>query len=361
MTSANDALEAACLEGDASACLDALARGADPEAKDHSGWTAMHTTTLAGGGALRLFGILLEHGADPRARNAAGETPLHLVCNADTLIDFKCFTGATDDGRTSFYVAAIVEMLVRAGAQVNARANDGSTPLHRAAEAGASATVMALLHAGAEPTARDASGRTPVQVAGRTAAAAASSSAHVMTREHLVRLKGLIEAAEAGAPNAEGFSLCGAPARGVPALAFLPPRDLAPSPSQDAADGGGSGADDDDDDSADGPSWAAALAAVPTSLPVRLYGEPPPRPSLPPPPSTVTAPSPRLPPLSPSRKRAAQHINIAAGSPSAARRTQSPSLAAARKAARRGTDDLSEGDENAVADDELGIETFVLR
>ena len=67
-------------------------------------------------------------------------------------------------------------------------------------------------------------------------------------------------------------------------------------------------------------------------------------------------------PLSPSRKRTAQHINIAAGSPSAARRTAVAVVGRrARKAARRGTDDLSEGDENAVADDELGIETFVLR
>ena len=117
MTSANDALEAACLEGDAS--RPTPSRAPTPRRRTTAGMDGHAHHHAAGGNALRPFGILLEHGADPRARNA-GETPLHLVCNADTLIDFKVFaaarlTAAPPPWRPSSRNAG------QAGAQVNAR------------------------------------------------------------------------------------------------------------------------------------------------------------------------------------------------------------------------------------------------
>lgn len=326
---ANALLESASLEGDVSGVLSALSLGASVDATDSSGYAALHNATFAGKHALQVFEALLAAGADPNARTTENqETPLHLIHNADTGIDWKLCTGSID-GRGSFFSAALVELLIKHGAKVNAKASDGSTALHAAAEAGATATVMALLHAGADVDARDAAGRTAIELAGK-------SASRPMAREHLQRLRGLLDAAKAGAPNAAGFSLCGAPARGMIALAFQPP-------AGETSTGGGDGASassssDDEEEEEDtlgsGLSWAAALAAVPTSLPTRLYGEPPP-----PPPKPARQLSSST-PLSPSRKRSGQAANIAAGSPSPGAALSSP----ARKAVRRGSTAAREQD-----------------
>ena len=84
---------------------------------------------------------LLAAGADPNARNNNGETPLH---RADSAND--------------------VTPLLAAGANLNARDNVGETPLHEAtAERSRSADVAAaLLAAGADPNARDNYGHMPL-------------------------------------------------------------------------------------------------------------------------------------------------------------------------------------------------------
>ena len=162
---ANALLESASLEGDVSGVLSALSLGASVVATDSSGYTALHNATFAGKHALQVFEALLAAGADPNARTTENqETPLHLVHNADTGIDWKLCTGSID-GRGSFFSAALVELLIKHGAKVNAKASDGSTALHAAAEAGATATVMALLHAGADVDARDGDGLTALAYA----------------------------------------------------------------------------------------------------------------------------------------------------------------------------------------------------
>lgn len=71
-----------------------------------------------------------------------GATPLHAFCASVTAI--------CDDEA----LAVGLRALVRAGADVNSPAANGSTPLHWAAGAGALAAVRALLAAGADPSAR---------------------------------------------------------------------------------------------------------------------------------------------------------------------------------------------------------------
>jgi ankyrin repeat protein len=55
---------------------------------------------------------------------------------------------------------AIVEMLLKQGSPVNARATDGSTALMWAAKKGNIDTVKLLLKNGADPDARDGKGKT---------------------------------------------------------------------------------------------------------------------------------------------------------------------------------------------------------
>ncbi|MGH9172979.1 MAG: ankyrin repeat domain-containing protein, partial [Vicinamibacterales bacterium] len=68
----------------------------------------------------------------------------------------------------------LVEMLVEAGAEVNATDADGWTPLNLAAHEGVAETVSYLLAHGADPSIPANNGLTPLQTAereGKTAAA----------------------------------------------------------------------------------------------------------------------------------------------------------------------------------------------
>ena len=95
--------------------------------------------------------VLIEAGADPNARNKNGQTAIHLT--------------------TSSWApnAATVELLIEHGADVNAKDRSGSTPLHRAIQRGISngdlKTAKALVDAGAEIDAKDKDGNTPLSAA----------------------------------------------------------------------------------------------------------------------------------------------------------------------------------------------------
>ena len=130
-----------------------LDRGADLEAKDYIGQTALHLVaqSISEAGHKHpsthwhsdqdnIAALLLERGADVNAQDNYDDlTPLHLARNP-----------------------VVAALLVDYGADVNATAGSGWTPLSDAAWYGASDMVVLLLELGADISVVDSSGRTPL-------------------------------------------------------------------------------------------------------------------------------------------------------------------------------------------------------
>lgn len=129
-----------------------LKLGVDPNQRDE----LSQMTPLMASETLPVAKILIEAGADPLIRDRAGRTALHHAA--------KMREGA-----------AIIELLVRMGADANARADDVArdTPLLCAIEnyleiedrQEAELIIRALVHLGADINMPDARGNTPLVIA----------------------------------------------------------------------------------------------------------------------------------------------------------------------------------------------------
>ena len=116
-------------------------------ARNVSGRTLLHVACLSGDRL--VVAELLRAGADPRACDEVnGSTPLHLTV-------FK-------EGSETVGSVAITRMLLRAGANVDAKDAYGETPLHDAVSARRCGCIAELLKAGANVNARSGSILTPL-------------------------------------------------------------------------------------------------------------------------------------------------------------------------------------------------------
>ncbi|XP_042410102.1 potassium channel AKT1-like [Zingiber officinale] len=148
-----------------------LRRGLDPNESDNEGRTAMHIA--ASKGNEHCVKILLDYGADPNSRDCEGNVPLWEAILgkhervAEILVENGGELSAGDMGRCACAAAAqnsvqLLEDMLRWGGDVVAAAeNDGSTALHRAVCEGNVAVVEFLVRHGADVDRADAQGWTP--------------------------------------------------------------------------------------------------------------------------------------------------------------------------------------------------------
>jgi truncated hemoglobin YjbI len=138
------------------------------------GQSLLHDAALVG--EAELAAVLIRSGADPDAKEAEGHTPLYRASTGD-VARVLLAAGATVDVAsgptrgTALHQAArrgyvsVAEALLDHGATIDARDSKGQTPLRRAVNCRQLQIVRLLVRRGADPNAADRRGVTPLDVA----------------------------------------------------------------------------------------------------------------------------------------------------------------------------------------------------
>ncbi len=126
-----------------------LDRGAQPSAPGYWGETALHRAAMQGETA--VASLLIARGADVNAKTKTGETPLHWAVRGHGGFHWSMPFGEDANREKKVNSAAVVQLLLGAGASVDARDDKGWTPLHWAATYGHVDLARILVTAGADP------------------------------------------------------------------------------------------------------------------------------------------------------------------------------------------------------------------
>ena len=177
-------LDCPAMWADPAVCQVLIDAGADIETKNDKGRSPLHAASCFG--KLGTVKMLVRAGAGVRVADNTGATCLMLaayyghtetVCYLVGLPDVEVNYAANDDGFTALHCAVqeghpdVVEVLIDAGADIEARTTEASTPLHYACENGKLAIVKVLVKAGADACATENDGATCIKLAanfGRT-------------------------------------------------------------------------------------------------------------------------------------------------------------------------------------------------
>jgi cytohesin len=178
-------LHNAIIDGDMRVVRQLLNAGANIHAVDGSRRTPLHWAADTGNGA--IIQLLIARGAQVDAKDWRGNIPLRLAvtgpkpagsldavkilitAGSDVNATAKDYAG--DDGRSILHDAArkgnakIITELIRAGAKVNARDNNGETPLYWALGENQTQAALALVNAGAELNIVNNTGYHPIEEA----------------------------------------------------------------------------------------------------------------------------------------------------------------------------------------------------
>jgi ankyrin repeat protein len=146
------------------AMIGLLQRGLDPNTRDEQGQVGLYLALRAGSFSVAQA-LLAAPGLEVDALNPAGETPLMIAAlrGQAEWVEKLLARGARvhQEGWSPVLYAAsapdakVLGLLLDRGAQVNARAPNGTTPLMMAARYGSEAAVDLLLARGADPTLRN--------------------------------------------------------------------------------------------------------------------------------------------------------------------------------------------------------------
>ncbi len=138
----DDAFIELCERGESKEIEAAIKAGANVNAKNEQGWTALMSAAMNSEQAVSL---LLDAGADVNAKDDSGNTPLIMAARRSAeaiplLLDAGADVNAKDNyGNTALLAAGgsgntgAVSLLLKAGADINAKNNDGTTALMAAA------------------------------------------------------------------------------------------------------------------------------------------------------------------------------------------------------------------------------------
>lgn len=143
--------------------------GADVNAHDANGYTPLHSAAWFNPRP-EITAALIAAGADVNARDPEEYVPAERGANYRTPLFMSLYRGGVFIGGQPMPArrqVSVVEVLVRAGADLEATDGSGLTALHAAARWSPFAFPL-LLRLGADPTVRDAEGKTPLDYAFET-------------------------------------------------------------------------------------------------------------------------------------------------------------------------------------------------